>query len=225
MPDNNLPWYSMVWSSVRKDALCELRSRHAISVLSMFALITLASISMSLAGADVSPALAAVLLWIILFFCAMAGLSQIFVQEQEAGTLFTLRLYADGQAVFWGKTLFNILLLMALTALVIPLFVILLNFTIPLWLELGVVLVLGDIGIATIATLTALMVCRAGGKGALFTVITFPLLLPQFLMVIAATTRIFGGNVPGIQEFVFMAGYDITVFIATSILFDYLWYE
>lgn len=225
MPDNSLPWYRMVWSVVRKDAVCELRSRHAISSLSMFALITLASISMSLAGEDISPALAAALLWIILFFCAMASLARVFVQEEETGTLFTLRLYADGQAVFWGKTVFNILLLLALTILVLPLFVILLNFTTPLWLELSVVLILGDIGIAAVATLTALMVCHAGGKGTLFTVITFPLLLPQFLMVIAGTTRILDGSVPGIQEFVFMAGYDITVLIAASILFDYLWCE
>ena len=225
MQDKKLPWYSVVWAVVRKDALCELRSKYAFSALTMFALITLASISMSLAGATISSALAAALLWIILFFCAMAGLSRVFVQEQEAGTLFTLRLYANGQAVYWGKTLFNSLLLIALTVLVIPLFVILLNFTIPLWLELSALLVLGDIGIATVSTLTALMVCRTGGKGALFTVITFPLLLPQFLMVIASTTRVFDGILPEVQDFVFMAGYDMTVLIATSILFDYLWYD
>jgi len=225
MQDKKLPWYSVVWAIVRKDALCELRSKYAFSALTMFALITLASISMSLAGATISSALAAALFWIILFFCAMAGLSRVFVQEQEAGTLFTLRLYANGQAVYWGKTLFNSLLLIALTVLVIPLFVILLNFTIPLWLELSVLLVLGDIGIATVSTLTALMVCRTGGKGALFTVITFPLLLPQFLMVIASTTRVFDGILPEVQDFVFMAGYDMTVLIATSILFDYLWYD
>ena len=225
MQDKKLPWYSVVWAIVRKDALCELRSKYAFSALTMFALITLASISMSLAGATITSALAAALFWIILFFCAMAGLSRVFVQEQEAGTLFTLRLYANGQAVYWGKTLFNSLLLIALTVLVIPLFVILLNFTIPLWLELSVLLVLGDIGIATVSTLTALMVCRTGGKGALFTVITFPLLLPQFLMVIASTTRVFDGILPEVQDFVFMAGYDMTVLIATSILFDYLWYD
>lgn len=225
MQDKKLPWYSVVWAIVRKDALCELRSKYAFSALTMFALTTLASISMSLAGATISSALAAALLWIILFFCAMAGLSRVFVQEQEAGTLFTLSLYANGQAVYWGKTLFNSLLLIALTVLVIPLFVILLNFTIPLWLELSALLVLGDIGIATVSTLTALMVCRTGGKGALFTVITFPLLLPQFLMVIASTTRVFDGILPEVQDFVFMAGYDMTVLIATSILFDYLWYD
>ncbi|CQR71783.1 CcmB protein [Sporomusa ovata DSM 2662] len=223
MPDKKLPWYSVVGAIVHKEALCELRSSYAFSALTMFALVTLASISMSLAGAAISSALAAALLWIILFFCAMAGLSRVFVQEQEAGTLLTLRLYANGQAVYFGKTLFNGLLLIAVTVLVIPLFVILLNVTIPLWLELGAVLMLGDVGIATIATLTALMVCQAGGKGALYTVVTFPLLLPQFLMVIAATACIFDGILPGVQDFVFMAGYDITAIIAASILFDYLW--
>src|SRR6266540_1426918 len=168
MPDNKLPWYSSMWAVMHKDVLCELRTRYAISTLAMFSLVTLASISMSLAGASLSPALAAVLLWVILFFCAMAGLSRVFVQEQEAGTLFTLRLYARGQAVFWGKTLFNVLLLLAITAFVIPLFMVLLNFEIPLWTVLGAVLFLGDIGIAAVATLTALMV--SGGKGSLFTV-------------------------------------------------------
>lgn len=225
MQDKKLPWHSVVWAIVRKDALCELRSKYAFSALTMFALITLASISMSLAGAAVSSALAAALLWIILFFCAMAGLSRIFVQEQEAGTLLTLRLYANAQAVYWGKTCFNSLLLLVLTVLILPLFILLLDVSVPLCSELGVVLVLGDIGIATVSTLTALMICRAGGKGSLYTVITFPLLLPQFLMVIAATTRIFYGTLPGIQDFVFMAGYDITVLCATSILFDYLWYD
>jgi heme exporter protein B len=191
----------------------------------MFALVTLASISMSLAGAALTPALAAVLLWVILFFCAMAGLARVFVQEQEAGTLFTLRLYAKGQAVFFGKTLFNILLLWALTLLIIPLFIVLLNFDIPLWAPLMAVLALGDAGIAAVATLTALMVARTGGKGSLFTVITFPLLLPQFLAVIAATAAIFGGTSPTFADYLFMAGYDIAMLIAASIAFDYLWYD
>jgi len=225
MPDKKLRWYSSMLAVLRKDALCEFRTRYAISALAMFTLVTLASISMSMAGAGLNPALAAALLWVILFFCAMAGLSRVFIQEQETGTLFTLRLYARGQAVFFGKALFNTLLLLAVTVLVIPLFIVLLDYKVPLWPEFAAVLVLGDIGIGAAATLTALMVCRAGGKGALFTVITFPLLLPQFLMVIAGTARIFGGVPPGVQDFWFMAGYDIIVLVAASILFDYLWYD
>lgn len=225
MPDRPFSWLSPLWVVLRKDALCEIRSRYAIGALVMFAVVAVASISMSTAGALPSPALAAALLWVILFFCAMAGLSRAFVQEQEAGTLLLLRLYGRGQAVFFGKTVFNMLLLLAVSAVVVPLFILLLGVEIPLWAAFIAVLVLGDAGIAAVATLTAFMVCRAGGQGALFAVITFPLLLPQFLTAIAATARIFDYGSPGTGAFLFMAGYDIAVLLAASILFDYLWYE
>lgn len=224
MPDRGSTWGSAIWAVLRKDALCELRTRYAAGALTMFAVVTLASVSMSLAGAALEPAPAA-LLWVIIFFCAMAGLARAFVQEQETGTLFTLRLYADGATVFLGKALFNMLLLLALTALIMPLFVVLLDFTVPLWAPLIAVLALGDVGIAAVATLTALMLCQAGGKGALFTVITFPLLLPQFLMAIAVTARIFADIPPEVDTFLFMAGYDVTMLLAATVLCDYLWQE
>lgn len=223
MPDRKLRWVSRLWAVMRKDARCELRSRYAVGALAMFALVTVASISMSLAGAALRPALAAALLWVSLFFCAMAGLARVFVLEQEAGTLFMLRLYADGQAVFFGKTLFNSLLLLAATVFVVPLSLLLLDFSIPQWPAFIAVVVLGDIGIAAIATLTALMVARAGGQGALFAVITFPLLLPQFLTAIAATAQVFDNTRPGSDIFLFMAGFDAAVLAAASLLFDYLW--
>ncbi|WP_371373067.1 heme exporter protein CcmB [Sporomusa aerivorans] len=223
MPKRQLPWHSSLWAVMQKDLRCELRSRYAVSSLAMFALVTVASISMSLAGLSPSSDLAAALLWVVLFFCAMAGLARVFISEQEAGTLFVLQFYGRGQAVLFGKLIFNTLLLMAVTVLVIPLFIVLMNLAIPQWIPLLAVLVLGNIGIAAVATLTALMVCQAGGKGSLFAVITFPLLLPQYLTVIAATGKILENACLSMQDFWFMAGYDITVLIASSILFDYLW--
>ena len=223
MPNRKLCWVSRLWAVMRKDALCELRSRYAVGALAMFALVTVASISMSLAGAALGPALAAALLWVILFFCSMAGLARVFILEQEAGTLFVLRLYADGQAVFFGKTLFNILLLLATTVFIVPLAILLLDLAIPQWSAFIAVIVLGDIGIAAIATLTALMVARAGGQGTLFAIITFPLLLPQFLTSISATAQVFANSRPGIDLFLFMAGFDAAVLAAASVLFDYLW--
>lgn len=220
-----LPWRKALWAVLYKEGLCELRTRYALSALAMFALITLSSVSMAIAGTSLTPELAAVLLWIILFFCAMAGLSRVFVQEQETGTIFTLRLYMGAQAVIFGKLLFNIVMLMALTALIIPLFIIFLNVDIRLGFSLSLILFLGDVGIGAAATVTAAMVVKTQGKSALFTVLTFPILLPQFLAVISATAKVLNHTVPGLAELFFMAGYDLVLFIAASILFDYLWYD
>lgn len=214
-----------LWAILYKEGLCEFRIRYAISALSMFALVTLSSVSMTIAGTTLAPELAAVLLWIILFFCAMAGLSRVFVQEYETGTIFILRLYASAQAIVFGKLVFNIIMLVVLTTFIIPLFIIFLNIEIPFVFAFSILLFLGDIGIAAAATITAAIVAKTQGKSALFTVLTFPILLPQFLAVISATAKVLNHTVPQATELVFIAGYDLVLCIAVSVLFDYLWYE
>ena len=171
-----------------------------------------------------SSELAACLLWIVLFFSAMAGLARSFVQEQEAGTLLTLRLYGGGQAVLFGKMAFNVLLLYVVTALVIPLYIVLLDVEVREWWIFATALLLGDTGIAAMATLTALMVARSGAKGALFTVITFPVLLPLFLAAITATAHALDGG-GELSELLFLGCYDVVVVAAASLLFDYLWQD
>lgn len=225
MPHKKSIWDNPCLAVMTKDVLCEIRTRYAFGSLIMFALMTLSSVSMSI-GITLLPAeFAAVLLWVVLFFCAMAGLSRGFVQEQESGTMFTLRLYAGPQAVLFGKMLFNMLLLLALTILVIPLFILFLNVDIQLPGLLMMVLLLGDIGIVAVSTLTAAMLARTQGKGSLFTVLTFPVLLPQFLSAISGTVKAISGVDISWQELMFMVSYDVIIIIAASILFDYLWYD
>jgi heme exporter protein B len=226
MGDIKSLWYnSPLWAVLVKEFLCEFRTRYALSALVMFALVTLTSISMSLGGTSLSPKLNGTLLWVMLFFCSMVGLSRVFVHEQEAGTLFTLRLYVPSQAVLVGKVLFNVILLLMLTAFIIPLFVIFLNVEIIFWSQFLLVVLLGTAGIATISTFTAALIAGTNGKVALFTVVTFPLLLPQFLVAISATTKILSGMVPEMTEFIFLTGYTMAVMAAASILFDTLWYD
>ncbi|MDF2633895.1 MAG: cytochrome c-type biosis protein CcmB [Pelosinus sp.] len=225
MPTAKSSLFNGIWAIFIKDGLCEFRTRYAVSALFMFALISLASISMSIGIVSLPVELTAALLWVILFFCAMAGLSRVFVQEQESGTIVALQIYGSGQAVLFGKLLFNVIVLLSLTLLVIPLFIIFLNVDIYRWPIFIVILIMGDIGIAAASTITAAMVAKSQGKNALFTVLTFPILLPQFLGSISATTKILANIEPNASEIVFMAGYNVVLMIASSILFDYLWYD
>lgn len=225
MPPVKLGFISIVGAILRKDAICEFRTRYAAGAIIMFALTTLSSVSMAIAGVALPPTFAAALLWVVLFFCAMAGLARVFAQEQETGTLLGLRLYAPSQAVLCGKLLFNMGLLAALTFLVVPLFVIFLNVTTDKWLLFSLILMLGGAGITAVATLTGAMVIYAQGRQSLYTVLTFPIILPQFLSAINVSAKIFSGNMPEIEELIFMAGYDAAVIAASVLLFDYLWQE
>ncbi len=74
-----------------KDLYSELRTRYALNALIMFVVVTLSIILFSTAGETVSPSLSAGILWIIIFFSAMSGLSRSFVSEEERGTTMTLR--------------------------------------------------------------------------------------------------------------------------------------
>jgi len=225
MQERNLSWHNSVWGVLHKDFLCELRTRYAWNSLLMFALTTLSTISMTSTVAELSPPLTAMLLWVIIFFCAMAGLARSFVQEQESGTLFTLRQYGRGQAILVGKLLFNALLLQSVTVLLLPLFIILLNVEIHLWWQLFAVLFLGTLGIAAVSTLTALMVSSTNAKASLFTVITFPVLLPHYLNSVLVTGQILNDTPPEWLNFTFLFGYDVTIIAVASLLFDYIWYD
>lgn len=223
MPNKRLLWYKSVQAVLRKDLVCEYRAYYTAGTVCMFALITLSSISISIGGVRLTPILAAALLWVIIFFSAMAGLSRTFVHEQETGTLFSLRVYAGAQSVLFGKLVFNSFVLIGLTALIVPLFTLFFDMEVRFWSMLVGVLMLGNIGIAAVATLTAAIAAGSEGKGALFTVLTFPVVLPIFLAAIQATGTIFSCMLPELSQAIFLAGYDVTVVVAASILFDFLW--
>lgn len=225
MPQNLLLWARATQAVLKKDVLGEYRSRYIFASLGMFTLITLASISMSLGGADLPPPLLAALFWVVLFFSAMSGLSRVFVQEQDAGTLVALCIYAGAQAVLFGKWLFNLILLTGLLFIIVPLFLLFFNVQVWHWGDFTAVTLLGVAGLASVSTLTAALVTPAKGKGTLFTVLTFPLLLPQFLAAIQATERVFSQAPVDTAYYGFMLGYDVSVIAAATILFDYLWRE
>ena len=81
----------------------------------MFAITTLVTVSFSVGGFAMDTDITAAMLWIILFFSAMAGLSRTFVHEEETGTVTALKMAAQPEAVLIGKYLFNVTLLVSLT--------------------------------------------------------------------------------------------------------------
>lgn len=210
---------------VKKETLCELRSHYAFSTLIAFAITTLSCISISVGGVRITNRLLAALLWVILFFSAMAGLSRVFVQEQDAGTITTLRVYALPQGVFWGKLIFNVLLLVGISVIILPLFFVFFSVSAGNLPALVGVICLGACGIGVISTVTAAMAANSQGRSALFTILTFPLVLPVFFSAIPLTDAILAGAALSNVHFFFLIGYILITAVAGSILFDYLWMD
>ena len=227
MPSNSVSWAAKVLAVAAKDITSEFRTRYAVNAIVMFALVTLTVISFAVGALEPSKEIMAALFWIILFFAAMSGLAQVFIKEEEAGTAMILKLSSDATIIFFGKLLFNLILLALLAVLIIPLFIVLLKTTPADWGIFLIGLALGIIGLAGATTIIAAIVSKATIKGALFTVLSFPVLMPLLVAVIEITKASFlgDGSVDVSAPLQLIVAYDIVMITLSVLLFDFVWQQ
>ena len=208
-----------------KDLRCEFRTKYALNAILLFAVTTLTVVSFAVGQFSLTPELQAALYWIIIFFSAMSGLARVFVREEEAGTVHGLRLAASPAVVYLGKLAFNVVLMGALEIVVFPLFVIMMGLRVDNYLLFFAVLILGSAGLASLATIMAAIVAKANVKGALFTILSFPPLLPLLITCIRGTRLALEGADMAVAgpELRLLIAYSIAMITASLMLFEFVW--
>ena len=196
----------------------------------MFAVTTLVAVSFSIGSFRIEepekPFLYAVLLWIILVFSALSGLSRSFVKEEEAGTMDLLRLSARPQAVFLGKLFFNLTLLGALQLIIVPSFILLMKYNIEFPGLFAAVTVSAGLGLGAGTTIVAAMIAQASARGALFSALSFPLLLPLMITAIKGSERAaIGMDASGWPEVKIAIAYVVVMITMSLLLFPLVWEE
>jgi heme exporter protein B len=216
---------------LRKELLSELRSRVALNAIGLFALTTLIAVAYQIGPYKIQeqdrPHLLSALLWIILFFAATSGLARVFVKEEDAHTAKTLRLAARPGAVFTGKLFFNLILLLALEAIIVPLYCALMGYSVRGVTGLAILLIAGGVALASSATMVAAIISRASGSGTLFAILTVPLALPLLVVLIqgtraAAASEAISAVFPALRAIVSLAGVTL---IASAYLFPVVWHD
>jgi heme exporter protein B len=209
-----------------KDAAQELRRRVAIASVFFFAATAIALVSYAVGPfslpAEARAGVDASLLWILLFFSAATGLPRAFVREEETGTGLALRKLAPGVVVLAGKTIFNFLLFLAIAALSVPAFAVLLEWNVGSPAALATVILLGGLGLSVVSTFLSALIARAGQRNVLFVVVSFPLLVPLLLPAIAATMEASRGNFASTPLRVLLA-YDGAATCAAYLLASVVW--
>lgn len=209
-----------------KDLNSELRTRYALNSLLMFVIVTLSIILFSTAGESVSPSLSAGILWIIIFFAAMSGLSRSFVSEEERGTTMTLQLWVKPSSVLLGKLAFNYLLIYVLNALIIVAYILTVpSFVVHTPLIFFVTIILGSFGLASASTFIAAIISKANSKGTLYPVLSFPILLPLLMSVIDSTRlSVDGASITeALPDFKILISYCVVVTTVSIVLFEFVW--
>lgn len=210
----------------QKDFHSELRTRYAINSLAMFVIVAISVILFSIGNENISPELTGGLYWVVIFFSAMSGLSRAFVSEEERGTSLTLQLIASPSTVFTGKLLFNLILVFLMNIVITILYSALFSeFVIQNFLLFLMTFILGNFGIAISSTIIAAIIAKAGSKGTLYPVLSFPILLPLILTCVKLTTFAIDGTTvsDAVFELLIVICYDIIMISASYMLFDFIW--
>lgn len=227
MPSRSVGLIGKAFAVYSKDLRLELRTRYALNAILMFGITTLAVVSFSLGQSGLSAKLLSALFWVIMFFAAMSGLAQVFIREEESGTALALKLTADPDPIYIGKLLFNLTLLSTMTVIVTPLFFVFTDAPTENLMRFIVVLILGVIGLCAATTLVASIIAKASVKGALFSVLSFPILMPLLISLVSATQKVFEGQAIGdvSAELQFLVAYSVVMVTASIMLFKFVWQE
>jgi heme exporter protein B len=219
-------WVAEAAAVFAKDWRCEFRTRYALNTLALFAFTTLVVVSVSLGPLGVSraagTAVLPVLLWLILLFAVTAGLPRSFVQEEETHTAIALRLAATPSALFCGKLAYGLTLVAALELLITPVYLAMMDLHVGAPGLLVGTLAAGGFGLAAGSTLVAAIIAQARGKGTLFAVLSFPVLLPLLLLVVELTRNAAEG-LPAGMALPQLLLYDASVLVAGLMLFPAVW--
>jgi len=192
----------------------------------MFILVTVSVILFSVGSEPISSYLTGGLLWVVIFFSAMSGLSRAFVSEEERGTTLTLQLIASPSTVFTGKLIFNVVLVFLMNIVITFLYSVLFeSFVINSYQLFLISFFFGSAGIAISSTMIAAIISKASAKGTLYPVLSFPILLPLILTLLELTKFSMDGVSveEAFVEIAVLVCYDVIMLTAAYMLFDFIW--
>jgi heme exporter protein B len=182
-----------VLTIVKKDLRTEFRTKHTITSMLLFAGITLLVFSY-VVGLYVKsvPVIGPAILWLILIFTGMMGLSRAFVREKELGTLEGLKLSPiSPEEILTGKIIYNFILMLIVTAILFPLFIIFLNFPVKGGVALALFLLgLGNLGFVIVGSAISVVVMNARARELLLPVVLFPVLFPVILASVQGLNKV-----------------------------------
>jgi heme exporter protein B len=146
--------------------------------------------------------------------------------EEERGTSLLLKLSSRPIEVFFGKLLFTMFLSMALSLLGAGLFLFFIpSLVIGNMLLYWIMVIILSICMASAITSIAAIISKANGKGALFPVLSFPILLPPALLGIEALSMAIHGA--AIAEagstIIVLLSYAGIMISVSSLLFEFIW--
>ncbi len=206
-----------------KDLRVELRSRELLSLMLIFALLSILVFSFALELDRVAreEAVSGVL-WVTLIFASLLGLNRSLAQEYDQGNLDALLLAPLSRtAIFIGKFAGNALFTGLVALLLLPLMTALYgkNMLDP---RLVLTTLVGIAGFCALGTLMATLTVKTRAREALLPVAMMPLALPFLLTAVRATKGILTNATEWQAWFQLLAGVALIYLVLCLLLFRFV---
>lgn len=208
---------------IRTDFILELRNRTALFGLVLYVVSSL-YVGYQAYGGRVDQAGWGALYWVVALFGAVQAALRSF--HHEAGKRFTYYYWlVRPQDVVVAKMIYNALILIAIHALQLSLFTLWFGWPVEQAAVFAAGLVLGLLGTSLVLTLTGAIATKSGGNPTLMAVLSFPLLLPQLLIIskIMALTYLNDAAHLALPLLGALAGFCVVSCALAYLLFPYLW--
>jgi heme exporter protein B len=208
-----------------KELRVEFRSRGMIGTALSFTVSSVIMAGIGYGGFLKDIHTAAVLFWIIALFSAMTPVSHLFIREEEEGTIGVLRIRFRSDAVFLSKLICGMLFVLLSLLVMAPLYVAFFNIYVADAALFVAVILAGGSAAACASAFAGALASRAGGKSALFAVLSIPAVLPVLIVSVSGTIRALSGAAGGWGDAAFCLCYGAVMAAVSVWLYEKIWME
>jgi len=187
------------WLVAAKDLRLEWRTLESLTSSLLFSLMVLVVFNFAFGSSAArefgAERLVPGVIWIVLGFAAIVGISRSMLLEREGATLEALLLAPiDRGAVFCGKLLANLVKVTLLQWVVLPLTALFYNYDLlAVAAPMILVLFLHGLGLTVLGTLFAGVAVRVGRGETLLAILLFPAATPVFISAVKCTAAVLAG--------------------------------
>ena len=208
-----------------KDLRLEARTRESLTAILAFSLVVAFIFNFAF---DPSPQIVAVvgpgIVWVAYIFTGVLGMNRTFILERERGTLDGLLLAPVGrEAIYLGKLLGALTLLLVVEALMLPVFLALYDLSLlNLWFI--AIAVAATVGFAAVGTLFSALAVHTRAREVMLPLLFLPVVLPIVIGAVAGTGEALDGNGwSGVGRWLqLIAAFDVVFLVLSSWAFEFV---
>ncbi len=211
-----------------KDLQIEWRTKEMLASFGVLAVLLVLTLSFAgeAAMSPAGPGRVAGALWVAFLFAGMLGIQRSFLLERENECVSGLLLSpVNAGEIFLAKLFANVILLGVRQALIVPLAAMFMSAAVGGRLAmLGLVLALGNLGFAALATFFAAVAVRTRSREIMLPLLVLPLLLPLVILAVTATRAILDGadlSTVG-PSLTYLLAFDVIYCTAGWLLFEFV---